>query len=288
MFEGSMTALVTPFKRDGSIDEEGLRELVEFQCENGTDVLVPSATTGESATMSGLEQGKVIKIVLDQASVKVIAGAGTNDTQRAVELTRQALDLGADGVLSVCPYYNKPTQRGIYEHFKAVARVDIPVVIYNVPGRTSCYIEAETILKLAEIPNIVGLKEASGNISHITEVLEKCPKDFSVLSGDDPLTYSIMCLGGRGAISVASNLVPREVSEMIHLLLEGEYKQAREIHFRLIPLFRDLFIETNPIPVKEALKMMGRSSGSIRLPLFELEDENRALLRNRLKGMGLI
>ncbi len=290
MFEGSMTALVTPFKKDGSIDEEGLRELVDFQIENGTDVILATGTTGECATLSVEEQIRAIGIVIDHVNGrrKVTAGAGANCTREAVALTRASKDLGADAVLSVCPYYNKPTQRGIYEHFKVVAGIDIPVILYNVPSRTSRAIQAETILRLTELPNVVGVKEASGDLAQIMKILEGSPADFSVLSGDDSFTYSIMCLGGKGVVSVAANVMPKEVSEMVHLSLEGEYEKARELHFRLLPLFRNLFIETNPIPVKEALRMMGKPSGVFRLPLCDMDDGHRAILADTLRGLGLI
>jgi 4-hydroxy-tetrahydrodipicolinate synthase len=290
MFEGSMTALITPFRKDGSVDDEGLRELVDFQIENGIDGIVAVATTGESATLSVEEHVKTIGIVIDQANGrrKVVAGAGANCTAEAIELTRASKDLGADGVLSVCPYYNKPTQRGIYEHFKKIAEIDIPLILYNVPSRTSRAIEAGTILRLAELPNVVGVKEASGDLAQIMNILERCPTDFSVLSGDDSFTYTIMCLGGKGVVSVASNVAPKEVSEMVHCLLDGRYEEAKEMHFRLLPLFRDLFIETNPIPVKEALRMMRKPSGAFRLPLCDMEEGHRAILAETLRRLGLI
>jgi 4-hydroxy-tetrahydrodipicolinate synthase len=290
MIQGCATALVTPFTAKGELDEEGLRDLVSLQEKAGIDYLVPCGTTGESATMSHKEHLKVIEIVLDQAKrAQVIAGAGSNSTQEAILLTKGAKDMGAKTILSISPYYNKPTQKGIIKHYEAIANAaDIPVIIYNVPGRTGSNILPSTVLKLAATPNIVAVKEASGNIGQIMTILAGAPKGFSVMSGDDSMTFPVMALGGNGVISVASNVAPKEVCTMVHNALDGNWAEARKQHFRLLDLFNNLFIETNPIPVKTALKLMGRPSGAFRLPLCEMEPANLEVLRKTLAQIGLI
>ena len=290
MFGGTATALITPFKDDGSVDEGGLRRLVDFQEENGANVLIPCGSTGESATLSHEEHIRVVEIVRDQAKhAKIIAGAGSNSTAEAVYLSKAAADLGCDGILSISPYYNKPTQEGIYLHFKAISEaIDIPLIIYNVPGRTGSNITADTTLRLAELPNISAMKEASGNVNQIQEILCKRPKGFEVLSGDDGLTFPLMGMGCDGVISVAANCCPRSMSQMINLCKQEKYLEAREIHFKLMPLFNDLFIESNPIPIKYVMKRLGYGNGRPRLPLTELSAKNRPILDMDIARLGLI
>ena len=290
MFGGTATALITPFKDDGSVDEGGLRRLVDFQEENGANVLIPCGSTGESATLSHEEHIRVVEIVRDQAKhAKIIAGAGSNSTAEAVYLSKAAADLGCDGILSISPYYNKPTQEGIYLHFKAISEaIDIPLIIYNVPGRTGSNITADTTLRLAELPNISAIKEASGNVNQIQEILCKRPKGFEVLSGDDGLTFPLMGMGCDGVISVAANCCPRSMSQMINLCKQEKYLEAREIHFKLMPLFNDLFIESNPIPIKYVMKRLGYGNGRPRLPLTEHSAKNRPILDMDIARLGLI
>ena len=290
MIQGTATAIVTPFKENGEVDEDGLRALVTFQEENGVDYIVPVGTTGESATLSHAEHLKVIRIVVDQVKkAKVVAGAGSNSTSEAIHLSKGAKDLGVFAILSISPYYNKPTQKGLIKHYEAITKaVDMPFIVYNVPGRTGSNINPPTVLKLAENPNIIGIKEASGNMAQIMSILERAPKGFSVISGDDALTFPIMALGGKGVISVASNVAPSHVSSMVRHALEGEWEAARREHFRLLPLFTHLFLETNPIPVKTALRMMGKPAGAFRLPLCEMEPSNQEVLRKTLSDLGLL
>ncbi|HTY47053.1 MAG TPA: 4-hydroxy-tetrahydrodipicolinate synthase [Methanomassiliicoccales archaeon] len=290
MIQGSATALVTPFKDNGDLDEEGLRALVDFQDSNGTDYIVPCGTTGESATLTHAEHLKVIKIVMDQVKrAKVIAGAGSNATHEAIHLSKGAKDMGVHAILSISPYYNKPSQKGIIKHYQAIAAaVDIPVIVYNVPGRTGSNINASTILKLAETPNIVAVKEASGNIGQIMSIIGGAPKGFSVISGDDALTYPMLALGGKGVISVASNVMPKEVSRMVHAAFEGRWDESRALHYRMLPLFNNLFVESNPIPVKTALRLMGKPAGAFRLPLCDLEPANLEIVRKTLADLGLL
>ncbi len=290
MFAGTATALITPFKDDGSIDEDGLRRLVDFQEENGTNVLIPCGSTGESATLSHAEHIRVIEIVRDQAKkAKIMAGAGSNATSEAIYLSKAAADLGVDGILSISPYYNKPTQEGIYQHFKAISEaIDIPLIIYNVPGRTGSNITADTTLRLAELPNIGGVKEASGNVVQIQEILRRRPKGFEVLSGDDGLTFSIMSMGCDGVISVAANCCPRTMTQMVKLCQMEKFVEARELHFKMMPLFKDLFIESNPIPIKYVMKKLGYGNGRPRLPLTELSPQYRPILDLDIATLGLI
>ena len=290
MFEGTSTALITPFKRDGSIDEDGLRRLVDFQEENGVTTLVPCGSTGESATLSHEEHIRVVSIVRDQAKkAKVLAGAGSNSTSEAVYLSKAAADLGVDGILSISPYYIKPTQEGIYQHYLSITEaIDIPVIVYNVPGRTSSNITAETTLRLAQLPGIIGIKEASGNVSQVGDILAKKPKDFEVLSGDDGLTFPMLAMGCTGVISVAGNCCPNSMTQMVQLCLKEKYIDARAIHFKMLPLFRDLFIESNPIPIKYVMKRLGFGDGKPRLPLTELSPQNRPILDMDIAMLGLI
>ncbi len=290
MFQGSLVALVTPF-RDGKVDEAKLRELVAFHVQNGTDAIVPCGTTGESPTLSHAEHKRVVEIVIEavRGRVPVVAGTGSNSTAEAIDLTAHAKKAGAAAALVVNPYYNKPTQEGLYRHFRAIAEaVDIPILVYNIQGRTAVNVETDTLARLAQIPNIVGVKEASGSLDQMTQVILACGPDFTVLSGDDNLTLPLMAVGGRGVISVVANIVPKETAEMTHAALEGDWKRARELFHRLFPLCRAMFIETNPIPVKEAMAMMGMIAPEFRLPLCRMADANRERLRTVLKQFGLV
>lgn len=289
MFKGTGTALVTPMNRDGTVNEEDLRRLVDFQEENGVDMLLPCGSTGEAATLTTEEHIRVIETVIDQAKrAKVIAGAGSNCTREAVELTKKAADMGADGILSISPYYVKPTQEGIYLHYKAIAEAaDIPVIIYNVPGRTGSNITAETEIRLAGIPNIAGVKEASGKLDQIKDILAGRPEGFSVLSGDDSMTYDVMCAGGNGVFSVVSNFLPKDMSQMVNYLLEGKKDEAKKIHDRLMPIFKGAFIESNPIPAKYVMAKMGFGTNTPRLPLTPLSKESAVKLDEILTQYGL-
>jgi 4-hydroxy-tetrahydrodipicolinate synthase len=290
-FRGTGTALVTPFKSDGSIDERALRALVDFQIAEGIDMILPCGTTGEGATLSWDETDRVTQIVIEQARgrVPVIVGAGSNSTAEAIEGTKHAARLGADGVLSVGPYYNKPTQQGFFEHFKAIAEAEnIPIVVYNVPGRTASNIEAKTMLRLAEIPNIVAVKEASGNLGQIMDILRDRPSNFRVLSGDDALTLSVIAMGGDGIVSVVSNEAPRMMTDMVHAALDGNFAKARELHYKLLPLMNMNFIESNPIPVKAAMAMMGLLEENYRLPMVRISPANREKLAKVVEDVGLL
>ena len=289
-FQGTGTAMVTPFTADGAIDEPALRRFVDFQIAEGIDMLLPCGTTGEGATLEADETDRVLSIVLDQAKkrVPVILGAGSNSTKKAVEGADRAKKLGADGVLSVGPYYNKPTQRGFYEHFKAVAEVGIPIVVYNVPGRTGSNIEAATMLKIAELQNIVAVKEASGNLAQMMEIIRSKPTDFRVLSGDDWITLPLIAAGGDGVVSVASNEVPGPMSQMVNAALDGNLERAREIHYRLLPLLNANFIESNPIPVKAVLTMMGMIGENYRLPMVPMTPSNREQIQKIAGALGLV
>lgn len=285
-FQGTITAIVTPFKEDRSIDIEALKKLVEFQIKNGIDGIVPCGSTGEAATLSDEEKKLVIKTVVEtvRKRVPVIAGAGSNDTRKAVELSKMAEACGADALLHVTPYYNKPTPKGLIEHFKAIARATrLPVILYNVPGRTGSNVSAETTLKIAkEVPSVVGVKEASGNIGQIADIIKGASKNFSVLSGDDSLTYPVMALGGDGVISVVSNEIPKQMSALTKAALEGNWEKARKIHFEWLDLMNANFIETNPQPVKTALALMGMIKEVMRLPLVEMDEKNKEKLRTVL------
>ena len=289
MFAGTGTALITPFGKDGSIDEEALRRLVDFQESNGVDVLLACGSTGESATMCHEEHLRTIEIVRDQAKkAKVLAGAGSNCTREAVELSKGAQDIGADGILSISPYYVKPTQEGIYQHYSAIAdAVDIPIVVYNIPGRTGSNITSDTMMRLAEIDGIEGVKEASGNMAQIQDIISRHPKGFEVLSGDDSLTLAITCLGGDGVISVASNCCPALMSELVSKARAGDIATARSIHDSMLPLFTNLFCESNPIPIKSVMGLMGYGNGVPRLPLTPLSEAGKAKLDPVLKGLGI-
>src|SRR5882672_7832169 len=281
-FQGTGTAMITPFKDDGAVDEKALRRFVDFQIDGGVDMLLPCGTTGEGATLENDETDRVVQIVIEQSlgRVPVIVGAGSNSTAKAVQATKRAKKLGANGVLSVGPYYNKPTQQGYYEHFKAIAEAEnIPVVVYNVPGRTSGNIEAKTMLRLAEIRNIVAVKEASGNLGQIMDIIRDAPRDFRVLCGDDAMALAVILLGGDGIVSVVSNEAPGMMSAMIDAALESDIRTARELHYKLLPLMNANFIESNPIPVKAVLAMMGMIEENYRLPMVSLSPVHRAPLQ---------
>jgi 4-hydroxy-tetrahydrodipicolinate synthase len=288
---GCGTALVTPFKDDLSIDEEALGQFVEFQVSEGIDFLVPCGTTGESVTLSYEEQRRVVEMVLKAAAgrVPVIAGAGGNNTAHVLELARQYERLGVDGLLSVAPYYNKPTQEGLYQHFRAIAEATrLPIIVYNVPSRTSVNILPDTITRLAEIENIIGVKEASGDISQIGEITTRVSEDFKLFSGDDSLTLPVMALGGAGIISVASNEAPRRMSALARACSEGEWREARGLNRELYPLMKANFIETSPGPVKAALAMMGKIREVYRLPMVPVTTETKSKLRRVLTDLRLI
>ncbi len=290
-FKGAFTALVTPFK-NGEIDEERFRFLVERQINEGINGLVPCGTTGESATMTHQEHMQVIKVCVEQADgrVPVVAGAGSNNTREAIELTRFAKEAGADGALHITPYYNKPTQEGMVAHFTAIAQeVSLPLVVYNVPGRTGSNLLPETLARMSrEIPEVVGVKEASGNIRQISEVIEYCGQDFTVLAGDDFVVLPLLALGGKGVISVASNLVPGQMAELCTAHAAQDLDRAQVLHYQLAPLCRAMFLETNPIPVKTAMALMGKMDLEFRLPLVPMHPDNKARLSEVLKESGLI
>jgi 4-hydroxy-tetrahydrodipicolinate synthase len=288
-FQGTGTAMVTPFTRDGAIDEPALRRFVDFQIDGGVDMLLPGGTTGEGATLEEDETDRLLSIVLDQAKgrVPVIFGAGSNSTKKAVQATERAKRLGAAGVLSVGPYYNKPTQAGYMEHFKAVAQVGLPVVVYNVPGRTGSNILATTTLKLAEVPNIVAVKEASGDLGQMMEIIRSRPAEFRVLSGDDAITLPLIACGGDGVVSVVSNEMPGMMSAMTNAALAGDLAAARGLHYKMLPLMNANFVESNPIPAKAVLAMMGLMGENYRLPLVPITPANRANLQKIAESLGL-
>ena len=288
---GCGTALVTPFRRDGSVDDGALRRLVQFQLREGIDFLVPCGTTGETPTLEHGEYTAIIRLVVEEAAKKVpvIAGVGGNNTRKVAALAEEVSGLGVQGILSVAPYYNKPTQEGLYQHFEAIAdSTDLPIIVYNVPGRTSSNIEPTTAARLAKITNIVAIKEASGSITQQMETLAAVGPDFGVLSGDDAFTFPLMALGGTGVISVVSNEIPGPMTRLARLMLDGKLDEARKLHFELLPLMQVNFIETNPIPVKAALAMMGMIEEVYRLPLVPLKPENRAKLEKVLAALGLL
>ncbi len=289
MFNGALSAIVTPF-RDGVVDEAVLRELIEWQIQEGIDGIVPCGSTGESATLTHAEHEQVIKLAVQQARrrVPVLAGTGSNSTAEAIRLTAFAREIGADGAVLISPYYNKPTQEGIFKHYKMIAAsVDLPLIVYNIPGRTGSNILPETFARLCEIKNIVGVKEASGSMEQISDIRRLCGDRLTILSGDDSLTVPIMALGGKGVISVISNLMPRETHELAAAALEGDFARAREIHFRLLPLMRALFVETNPIPLKQALAYMGKCSAELRMPLTPISPAGAERLRAAMKELRL-
>jgi 4-hydroxy-tetrahydrodipicolinate synthase len=291
MFTGTGTALVTPFRRDGSLDETKLQTLVKRQIDAGVDFLVPCGTTGESPTLTHEEHLRVVEITVQLAKgrVPVLAGAGGYNTAEVVALSRELAELGADGILSVTPYYNKPTQEGLFQHYRAIAEaISLPIILYSVQGRTGVNIEPSTVKRLAEIENIVGIKEASGNISQMGAILNAVPDEFIVLSGDDAITLPIISLGGRGVISVVSNEIPGEMSQLTRLALRGDFAGARAIHRRYHSLMEINFVESNPIPVKAAMAEMGLLEAVWRLPLLAPKAENQARIRGVLEALGLV
>jgi 4-hydroxy-tetrahydrodipicolinate synthase len=290
MFTGSMVALVTPFK-DGKVDWRSLEDLIEFHIQCGTHGIVPCGTTGESATLSHEEHDAVVKTVVKVVNkrVPVIAGTGSNSTAEGVRLTREAEKSGADGALMISPYYNRPTQEGIYQHYKKVAsEVGIPIIVYNIPGRTGSKIEPETLARLAEIKNISGVKEATGSVDQAIDVIRLCGDRLAVYSGEDSLIFSLMALGGKGVISTVANVAPKETSELTEACLQGDWERGRGLQFKLIPLIRSLFVETNPIPVKTALSLIGKCSGELRLPLTPMAEGNLHKLRQAMADFGLL
>jgi len=291
MFTGTGTALVTPFRRDGLLDEPTLRSLIKRQIDAGINFLVPCGTTGESPTLTHQEHLRVVEIAVELAKgkVPVLAGAGGYNTHEVITLARELADLGANGILSVTPYYNKPTQEGLYQHFRAIAEaVSLPIILYSVQGRTGVNIEPATVARLSQIENIIGIKEASGNISQMATILNAVPEDFLVLSGDDAITLPLISLGGRGVISVASNEIPAEMARLTRLALAGDFSGARHIHRHFLPLMEINFVESNPIPAKTALAEMGLLEAVWRLPLVAAKPENRARIRAVLETLNLL
>jgi len=291
MFRGSLVAIVTPFK-NGKIDEKKLAELIEFQIKNGTSGIVPCGTTGESPTLNFQEHERVIELTIEVVNkrVPVIAGTGSNSTQEAIELTNHAANAGADASLQVSPYYNKPTQKGLYLHFKAIAEAaKIPIILYNIQGRTAVNIAPETVAKLArDCKYIIGVKEASGLLDQMAQTKKLCPKDFLLISGDDALTLPLLGIGGVGVISVVANIVPGDVAKMISEFEKGNIKKAQEMHYKLLPLVKAMFIETNPIPVKTAMGLIGMCNPDVRLPLCSMSDDNLEKLKKALRDYGLL
>lgn len=290
MFTGSYVAIVTPFK-NGKVDERALGDLIEWQIERGTNGIVPCGSTGESATLTHEEHDRVIALTVEVARrrVPVIAGTGSNATHEAIRLTKHAKSAGADAALLVTPYYNKPTQDGLFQHYEAIARaVDLPLILYNIPGRSVVNMTPQTVARLAKVTNIVGIKEASGNLSQMSDIIAACGERFTVLSGDDALTLPLLAVGGKGVISVTANVAPAETVELVGAALKGDWDRARRMHYRLLPLSNAMFLETNPIPVKAALAMMGRCADELRLPLTPMSDGPKAQLRQALAQFGLI
>ena len=290
MFQGAISAVVTPF-RDGEVDEPRLRELIEWQIQEGIDGIVPCGSTGESATLSHGEHERVIRIAVEQSRrrVPVLAGTGSNSTAEALRLTRYAREAGADGALMISPYYNRPTQEGIYRHYKTIAAsVDLPIIVYNIPSRTGSNVTAETLQRLSALSNIVAVKEAAGSMDQVSDMRRLCGERFTILSGDDSLTVPMMALGAKGVISVLSNVMPRETHELAAAALAGDFARAREVHYRTLALMRALFLETNPIPVKQALSFMGKCSAEMRMPLTQMSEPAAEKLRGVMKELGLV
>jgi len=296
MFRGSIVAIVTPFSASGGknlvVDEQKLRDLIEFHIQNGTSGIVPCGTTGESATLSFDEHNRVIEITIEQVNrrIPVIAGTGSNSTEEAIMLTRHAARAGADASLQVSPYYNRPTQRGLYEHFRAIAEsVDIPVILYNIASRTGVNIEPETIARLSrDCKNIIGVKEASGSLEQMSRIKKLCGENFDLISGDDSLTLPVLGIGGTGVISVVANIVPKDVAALIAEFEKGNIQNARALHYKLLPLIKAMFVETNPIPVKTAMGLLDMCGSDLRLPMCPISEENLEKLRKALKEYGLL
>ena len=290
MFEGSFVAIVTPFK-NGEVDASALRELIEFHILNGTNGIVPCGTTGESATLSHAEHEEVIRISVEtcKGRIPVLAGTGSNATQEAIELTLRAQKIGANGALLITPYYNKPTQEGLFQHFSAVAKeTDIPIILYNVPSRTSINMLPSTVARLSSVNNIVGIKEASGSLVQVSEIIDSCGPDFEVISGEDPLTWPILAIGGKGVISVTANLVPDKFAKLVDAARTGDVETAKALHYELLKLNDIMFVETNPIPVKSALALMDRIQNEFRAPLCPPSEESLSQLKTVLKAYALI
>ena len=291
-FEGSYVALITPFKENGEVDEDKIRELVNYHIENGTAGIVPCGTTGEAPTLTFSEHEKVIKIVVEEVKgrIKVIAGAGSNNTDRAIELTKYAKKLGADAALSTCPYYNKPTQRGLYEHYRKIAEeAKFPIMLYNVPGRTGTNIEAETVARLAEIPEIVAIKEATGSLEQMIKIQDLCGDKIEILSGEDHLILPLLSIGAKGVVSVVANIMPREMSELISSFLNREFEKAYNLHTKLYEVSRNMFIEGNPVTVKAAMNILGQIDNDlVRLPLVSAEQKTKDKLTKFFKERSII
>jgi len=290
MFAGSLVAIVTPFKK-GRVDERALGDLIEFQIANGTDGIVPCGTSGESATLTYAEHNRVIEFTVEAAKhrVPVIAGTGSNSTDEAITLTKHAKQAGADGALLICPYYNKPTQEGLYRHYKAIAEaVDLPLVVYNIPSRTSVNMLPATVARLASIGNVVAIKEGAGSLGQVSEIIQACQDRITVLAGDDALTLPMMAVGAKGVITVTANIAPADMAALVDAFAAGRLDRAKALHYKLYPLFTALFCETNPIPVKEALGMMGKIEPELRLPLCPMSAENRDKLAGSMKAYGLL
>ncbi len=291
VFRGAFVAIITPFV-DGRVDEQGLVDLIEFHIANGTHGIVPCGTTGESATMSHDEHHQVVRLTVKTVNgrVPVLAGSGSNSTTEAIDLTEHAKQAGVDGVLMVSPYYNKPSQEGLYRHYKAVAEaVDIPIILYNVPSRTGSNILPGTVARLAAIDSIVGIKEATGDLNQISDVIRLCPKDFAILSGDDFTSLATVLIGGTGVISVVSNVAPKDMADMMNAALAGDLDRAKQQHYKLFPLMKAMFYDTNPVPAKKSLELMGKiKSGTPRLPLYPMNDETLSRLKVALADYGLI
>jgi 4-hydroxy-tetrahydrodipicolinate synthase len=290
MIHGVLPALITPFTRDNEVDKEGLQQNIDFLIKNGVSGIVPCGTTGESATLSIEEHEKVIEIAIEFSTVPVVAGTGSNNTTEALELTRSAMDAGADAALLITPYYNKPNDRGMLAHFKKIANeVDIPIILYNVPSRTGINLKPEVVAELAKESNIIGVKEASGNLDQVTRILELTQdEDFEVISGDDGLTLPIMAIGGAGVISVVANVAPKLTVSMVEAFRKGNMEEARRLHMELAPLIRAVFLETNPIPIKKAVELIGLPAGELRLPLAPMSDDNERKLITALNDLHLI
>lgn len=289
-FTGSIVAIITPFK-NGKVDERGLRDLIEWQISNGTDGVVPCGTSGESATLTHDEHHRVVQITVEQVRhrVPVIAGSGSNSTEEAIALTRHAKDSGADGALLISPYYNKPTQEGLYLHHRAIAEaVDLPQVLYNIPGRTAVNMTPHTVARLSKIRNIVGIKEGAGSLQQVCDIVHLCDERFTVLSGDDALTLPMLAVGAKGVVTVTANVAPADMAAMIDAWDAGDVGKARQLHYKLYPLFQALFLETNPIPVKHAVALMGKAEAELRLPLCAMSQENLEKLTQVMKNLRLI
>jgi len=292
MFKGSLVAMITPFTESGEVDEKGIKELVEFHIKNGTNGIVPCGTTGESPTLSHEEHKKVVDITMEAVAgrIPVIAGTGSNSTREAFDLTSHAKKAGADAALVVVPYYNRPTQKGLYLHYKKLAEeIDIPIIVYNVPSRTGTNLLPETLAKLAQLKNIAAVKEASGNLDQMTQIVELCGDNIVLLSGDDKLLLPVLSIGGKGVISVVANIIPRDVSDMVREFEEGNYQKSKEIFLsKVYPLSNAMFYETNPIPVKTSARLMGLPSGDLRSPLCSMNEDNLTKLKSDLVKFGLL